>query len=335
MKVVLGLLLALLFGCAHTPVAPVVDVASTVQMEVVEMGMLPTNRPSTLNVWFLKGTCAALNEKQLCLADAVATNKVVVLSHGAMGSARGLSWLGEKLAAAGHVVLGINHFEESSIYGKESQNPRATSVIWQRPQDISALLDKLVTKGIFQKPVDYSNVIAIGHSSGGQTAAMLAGATFDLQQLTDYCASSEQSKGDVSCGYGGGAGSAPTSFKKQFSTSHADARVKAIVLLDPALGSAVQVTSLRKINIPTLVVGAENNDFLPWKQHGLRYASEIPNAKINSLKSQEGHFVFISACSHKTKVMGISLCEDRGGVDRKAVQELVFDGLIAFVRAQG
>ena len=97
----------------------------------------------------------------------------------------------------------------------------------------------------------------------------------------------------------------------------------------------MQVTSLRKINIPTLVVGAENNDFLPWKQHGLRYASEIPNAKINSFKSQEGHFVFISACSHKTKVMGISLCEDRGGVDRKAVQESVFDGLIAFVRAQG
>ena len=335
MKVVLSLLSALLFGCAHTPVAPIVDVASTVQMEVVEMGMLATKRPSTLNVWFLKGTCAALNEKQLCLADTVATNKVVVLSHGAMGSARGLSWLGEKLAAAGFVVLGINHFEESSIYGKESQDPRATSVIWQRPQDISALLDKLVTKGIFQKPVDYANVIAIGHSSGGQTAAMLAGATFDLQQLADYCASSEQSKGDVSCGYGGNAASAPSSFKKQFSAPQSDARVKVIVLLDPALGSAAQVASLRKINIPALVVGAENNDFLPWKQHGLRYAHEIPNAKMNALKGREGHFVFISACSHQTKVMGVSLCEDRVGVDRKAVQGAVFESVIAFMRAQG
>ncbi len=334
MKIVFGLLSALLFGCTHTTVVHFAKVAPSVQMEVVEIGMLPTNRPSTMNVWFLKGQCARLEEKHLCLADAAIANKVVVLSHGAMGSARGLSWLGERLAAAGFVVLGINHFEESSIYGKESQNPRATSVIWQRPQDISALLDKIMVKGIFQKPVDYSNIIVIGHSSGGQTATMLAGATFNLQQLADYCAS-EQSKGDVSCGYGGGASSAPASFKKQFSASHADARVKAMVLLDPALGSAVQVTSLRKINIPTLVVGAENNDFLPWKQHGLRYATEIPNAKMNALKGQEGHFVFISACSHQTKVMGVSLCEDRAGVDRKAVQQAVFDGVIAFMRALG
>lgn len=296
------------------------------------MGTLATGRRMTINVWFPKGKCAAQQEKPLCLADGAVTNKVVVLSHGAMGSARGLSWIGEKLAAVGFVVLGMNHFGESSIYGQDTQDPRATALIWQRPQDISAVLDRFSAQPIFQKNVNWSNVVAIGHSSGGQTAAMLAGATFDLQRLTEYCAS-EQSKGDLSCNYGSNRASAPDTFKKQFSASQRDARVKMVVMLDPALGSAVQPESLRAVKIPTLVAGALNNDFLPWPQHGLRYATEIPNAKTNLLKGQEGHFIFLTACRHPTKVMGVALCEDRQGVDRKATQDALADTLIKFVRA--
>ena len=67
------------------------------------MGTLATGRRMTINVWFPKGKCATQQEKPLCLADGAVTNKVVVLSHGAMGSARGLSWIGEKLAAVGRI----------------------------------------------------------------------------------------------------------------------------------------------------------------------------------------------------------------------------------------
>ena len=56
-------------------------------------------------------------------------------------------------------------------------------------QGISAVLDRFSAQPIFQKNVNWSNVVAIGHSSGGQTAAMLADATFGLQRLTEYCAS--------------------------------------------------------------------------------------------------------------------------------------------------
>ena len=331
MKTHFFLMLLIFFGLMQSVAAESAPATTTIQMERVEIGTLATGRISTLNVWFPKGKCATIEEKQLCVADDAVTNRVLVLTHGAMGSARGLSWLGEKLASDGFIVLGINHFGESSIYGPETQDPRSTSVIWQRPQDISALLDKLAINSLFQKKVDWSNVIVIGHSSGGQTAAMLAGATFDLVQLGAYCASA-QSKDDVSCGYGGNAAAAPDVFKRQFSASQLDPRVKLIVMLDPALGSAVQAESLRKIKIPTLVVGAQNNDFLPWKQHGLKYATEIPNAKTNVLTGQEGHFVFITACRHQTKVMGVSLCEDRPGVDRNATQAKLADAVIKFVR---
>jgi alpha-beta hydrolase superfamily lysophospholipase len=52
---------------------------------------------------------------RLCLADAAVTGKVLLFSHGAMGSADNYSWLGDGLAAAGFIVVGGNHYGESRI----------------------------------------------------------------------------------------------------------------------------------------------------------------------------------------------------------------------------
>ena len=167
--------------------------ADGVRMEVLDLGEVATGRRIKVNIWFPQGNCANLAAKLLCLADTAITDKVAVFSHGAMGSSAEYGWLGQGLANAGYVVVGINHFGESWVYGKETVDPRITHLIWQRAQDISALLDRFTKEPIFQKKINWSNAIAIGHSSGGQTAAMLGGARFDLTQLIDFC-SSEQSK---------------------------------------------------------------------------------------------------------------------------------------------
>lgn len=328
----LRLVILILASCVRASAALAGEASAAVHMETLQLGELATGRPSTINVWFPQGKCAGSREKRLCLAEWAVTNKVLIFSPGTMGSAGEYSWIGEKLAAAGFVVVGINHFGESPVYGKDSVSPRSTALIWQRAQDISALLDRLTAQDIFQRKVSWWNVVAIGHSAGGQTAAMLAGATFDLQRLIDYC-NSGQSKGDLSCSYGRNRASAPEAFRQKFSASQQDGRIKMIVMLDPALGSAVQAESLHNIKIPTLIAGSQNNDFLPWSQHGLRYATEIPDAKIYLLTGQEGHFVFLDACQHQVKVMGVALCEDRKGVDRKATQRVLADAIIEFVRA--
>lgn len=334
MRKYLGLLMVILVSHLSAAAAQPGEATMPVRMEMLKLGKLATGRTSTINVWFPQGNCADRREKPLCLADGAVTDRVVIFSPGSMGSAAEYTWIGEKLAAAGFVVVGINHFGESPVYGQDSVNPRSVALIWQRPQDISALLDKLAANNIFQRTLRWSNVVAIGHSAGGQTVAMLAGATFDLQRLIDYC-NSVQSKGDLSCNYGRNrdSESAPEAFQQQFGASQQDARVRMIVMLDPALGSAVQAPSLRNIKIPTLVIGATNNDFIPWSQHGLRYATEIPNARTHLLTGQEGHFVFLDACHHPVRVMGIALCDDRPGVDRKATHDVIANTLIEFVRA--
>jgi predicted dienelactone hydrolase len=245
-----------------------------VKTEVVDLGTLDTGRPAKVTLWYPPGTCTD-PAVRFCLADSSVTNKVVVLSHGSMGAAANYSWLGESLAGAGFVVVGVNHYGESSIYGTDTQDPRSTAFTWQRAQDISGLLSKLAGEKLFQRLVDWSNVIAVGHSAGGQTVAMLAGARYDLRRLAAYC-ESEAGKADLSCNYSRNAGRAPASFVALFDANYQDTRVKKIVLLDPALGSALRQESLRAIAVPALFVGAVHNDFLPWESHGARYASGIP-----------------------------------------------------------
>jgi predicted dienelactone hydrolase len=304
---------------------------TNVAMEVFDTGEMATGRPMKINIWFPKGICANHANKNFCLADSAITDKAIIFSHGAMGSAGEYSWIGESLAAQGYVVVGVNHFGESWVYGQDSINPRSSGFIWQRAQDISALLDYLVQQNIFQNPISWSNIIAVGHSAGGQTASMLAGATFELKQMTDYCRLQE-SNNDRSCNYAKNSEKAPAHYQTLFSASQADARIKMIVLLDPALGPGAKRESLHAIKIPSLVIGAANNDFLPWRNHGQRYADETPNSKTRLLTGQEGHFVFLSPCDNKIKVMDVSLCEDRAGVDRKVTQEELAQNILEFIR---
>ena len=300
------------------------------KMEVVDLGILDTGRPAKVNLWYPQGTCidAAV---RFCLADSSVTNKVVVLSHGSMGSAADYSWLGESLASAGFVVVGVNHYGESSIYGRATQDQRSTAFTWQRAQDISALITKLAGERVFQRAVDWSSVIAIGHSAGGQTVSLLAGVRYDLRRLVEYC-ESNIGKVDLSCNYSRNAGRAPAAFVALFDANYQDTRVKKIVLMDPALGSALRQESLRAIALPTFFVGAIHNDFLPWESHGARYATGIPGSQRILLEGQEGHFIFLTPCRHTVKVMGVSLCEDRPGVDRTAVQLALAKGVADFVR---
>ncbi len=303
-----------------------------VAKRAVDLGELPSGRPAKITLWFPQGQCAALPNQQNCLAESAITDRTLVFSHGAMGAAENYNWIAEALAAAGYIVVGINHYGESWLYGQDTQDVRATSMIWQRPTDISAIYDALSNRELFQKPVNWSNIIALGHSSGGQTVAMLAGVQYDLLNMMDFC-KTEAAKNDNSCNYGIRNAPKPgEAFLQKFGGVYADARVKKIVMIDPTLGYGATLESLANVQRPTLIVGAQNNDFLPWNNHGARYATGIKNSKFHLLTGDEGHFIFLDACNNDILVMGVSLCQDRAGVDRAATQAALVPPILEFVR---
>lgn len=300
-----------------------------VAKHVVDLGELPSGRPAKITLWFPEGQCASNQEH--CLAESATTDRTLVFSHGAMGAAENYNWIGEALAAAGYIVVGVNHYGESWLYGQDTQDVKTTAMIWQRATDISAIYDALSNRELFQKHVNWSNVIALGHSSGGQTVAMLAGVQYDLLRMMDFC-KTEAATHDHSCDYGIRNVPKPgESFLQKFSENYADPRVKKIVMIDATLGYGATPESLANVKVPTLVVGAQNNDFLPWENHGARYTKGIPNSKSHLLTGQEGHFVFLDACNNNILVMGVSLCQDRTSVDRATTHAELIPKILEFI----
>ncbi|WP_218312711.1 alpha/beta hydrolase family protein [Alteromonas antoniana] len=309
--------------------------ASDVAYSEVDFINPDTQQPVKLSVWYPAGEQCA--DAKLCLSKTVRPDETILLSHGAMGSARELNWIGYATASQGFVTVGINHFGESWAYGPESIQPDAALKIWRRATEVSAVLDLLQLNradsdghiDLLNRPVSWQNVTAIGFSSGGSTVIALAGGRYAPSQARIYCASA-RAQGDLGCNYVKRS-SKQTISMEEATGNYRDQRVTKVIALDPAAGPMTTEKSLKNITIPVMIFGARQNNFLPFANHAGFYASTIPNAALYSLNNDAGHFVFIDKCQHTHQAMGISLCEDRRGVDRDKIHQQLYPRLFRFI----
>jgi predicted dienelactone hydrolase len=96
-------------------------------------------------------------------------------------------------------------------------------------------------------------------------------------------------------------------------------------------GEALRQRGAAEVRIPVLVLGSEDNDFLPFAQHAGRYAALLPKASLVVLRSGEGHFVYLNPCTSDRKANNVPLCVDREGVDRSAVHGRLAPQVHAFL----
>lgn len=294
-----------------------------------------TQQPLKLSIWYPEGK--SCDDAKLCLSESTRLDQAILLSHGAMGSTRELNWIGYATASQGFITVGVNHFGESWVYGKKSIQPYAGTKIWLRASELSAAIDLLQLNQsntqaplpIFNHSVNWQQLTAIGFSSGGSTAITLGGGKYEPELAIQYCAS-ESSKGDLGCRYSENLPEHTISIEEA-TQDYRDERIIKVIALDPAAGPMTTTKSLSNINIPVLIVGAKQNDFLPFDNHAGYYASTIPNASLYSLEDKAGHFVFIDSCQHEHKAMGISLCEDKEGVDRDNIHQQLYPKLFQFI----
>jgi len=240
---------------------------------------------------------------------------LIVLSHGAMGAASNYSWLAEHLARRGYVVLGVSHFKESPVFGPESLEVASVARFGDRTRDLNYAVEFLLTRSPYAPSLDSRRIGAIGHSSGGASVLMMAGAEFSAADVSAYCASGAAAA-DKGCSYpmtrdGDVAAYVPVASQRP---------LKAVVVFDPAVGAGFTARG-KKLTVPTLVVGAVNNDFLPYAAHAGRIRTMVSGAESVRLENGEGHFVFVDQCASSIDVMGVPLCSDRPGVNRGAVHD--------------
>lgn len=218
---------------------------------------------------------------------------VVLLSHGTGGEASDLTWLAQVLCPEGFVVASVDH------HGNTSSEPRylpeGFAFTWNRPRDLSLLLDYLVD----HHDVDEARVGAAGFSLGGYTVAALLGARLapevlsamaqghvalpplpefpDLREtlLEDYTA--EQLAGLFA----------------EAASNNRDERIRAGFLMAPALGQLVDVASLPGVTAPVAIRWGDADDNAFPRENALRYLAGIPTATGCSVGAEIGHYVFL------------------------------------------
>lgn len=87
------------------------------------------------------------------------------------------------LSMTGFVVVLPNH--PGSTSGNASA--QAAARVWERPADISAVIDQIVMNPQDYPYIDTDRIAALGFSAGGYTAMAVSGARVDVGALQSFC----------------------------------------------------------------------------------------------------------------------------------------------------
>ncbi|SFT80718.1 Predicted dienelactone hydrolase [Kosakonia arachidis] len=217
---------------------------------------------------------------------------LLVISHGYNGNWRNLSWIAAAMAAEGYIVAAPDHPGTTTF----DQNPIDAKKLWRRPHDISRVIDFVIDSPTLFGATDKGRIAALGHSLGGWTVMSLAGARFKPSLFIRDC-QNHPKRGD--CRLTDKLGINETLSLEKISANNRDARIRAVVSLDPGLAPGFTPQSLNAINIPVLILAAQADKLaeLPAEQESGYLAAEMnPNRRQYEIVEGATHFSFMQLC---------------------------------------
>ncbi|MBF4255788.1 alpha/beta fold hydrolase [Vibrio anguillarum] len=261
------------------------------------------------------------------------TFPVVLLSHGYRGNWRNQNWLATELAKRGYIVAATDHPGTTFF----DQSPKQAAKWWERPRDMSRILDHLLTGAPWKQYVNAGNVTAIGHSLGGWTVMQLVGAKMDRATLGSEC---NKYNNPRTCGLSEELGLSKVQAKEPSDVDLSDPRIKRAVSLDLGLARSFSVNSLEDINVPTLILaaGIDIGD-LPQALESGYIARHMPlNSRQYKIYENATHFSFIQRCKAEAVAMleeevpgdGI-ICKDGLGASRGELHQLMLNDIVGFL----
>lgn len=223
----------------------------------------------------------------------VDTFPVLLLSHGLFGTANNQAWLAQALVAQGYIVVAINHPGTSHFFRDTDQRRE----LWQRARDISRVIDYLTTDFVLSTQIRRDEIYMAGHSLGGHTAMLLAGARYSVRHFDDFCF---DHIGELVCGLFNEWQVAKTEKdQQQMELDWSDARIKAFAIFDLGGSQSFDPVSLRAINAPMLVFGAPKDTMGLDLNIESRYLIKhlAPEVLVYHEPEQLGHFDFLGVCT--------------------------------------
>lgn len=301
------------------------------------------SQPVSVHIWYptsATGPTTTVGENALfwgfpAYPDAMPApgpHPIVLMSHGSGGKAFRHLWLATRLAAAGFIVIAPDHPGSTS----GDSDPARTLQIWDRPADLSALIDWISTGPPLGLQPDLGHIGAFGFSMGGFSVLASAGAQVSLDAFTDYC---DTYAGQIDCGWYQSAGIDLGALDRTlFEQANLDPRISATVALDPALARAMTTGSLAQISSPVLVINLGTPTEMPAQMEAGGMAAHLPNARHLYIAGAV-HFSAMDNCRLLGRIIiGLagtdSICADSAVRSRTVLQAELAPLIVGYLQAQ-
>jgi predicted dienelactone hydrolase len=245
---------------------------------------------------------------------------LIVISHGAGGFALNHLDLAMALASGGYVVAAPTH-------PRGSGNDISGIGVWVgRPKQVSRVIDVVVEDTALGPHVERQRIGVVGHSNGGFTALVVAGAKPDPSASVAHC---RQHPDDARfCSFGGAATREATRTVGEIPDLR-DPRVRAIVLMAPN-AAPFSDDALARVAVPVRVYGAERDDLTLARYHATRLARVLPPRTEYILVRGAGHFSFMTPFPWVLKIVAGEAARDPDGFDRDAMHVVMNPEIVDF-----
>ena len=248
-------------------------------------------------------------------------HRLVVISHGTLGSDIGHRDLAEFLARHGIVVAAPRHLGDS--YDRPEGQGTDVQVIG-RPWQIVATLDAVLADARLASAIDQARIGMAGFSAGGYTTLVIAGAEPKLERWQAHCAAHPQDLGALCRGSDT---VAARTTRPGWQLPH-ETRVKAAVAMAP-FGVVFDAAGLAGINIPLRVYEAKDDHVLVNAWNTDHVLASLPRPAEHATVPG-GHYVFLVPCPEAAAKALPHLCVDAPGIDRAAIHRQINPEILDF-----
>ncbi len=231
---------------------------------------------------------------------------LLVVSHGTGGHRYNQFFMAEFLASFGYIVAAVEHPYNNSFDNKDQGR---VANLWNRPKDISFIIDQLIDKSNLSSYIDKGRIGFIGHSIGGYTGFVLAGAIPDFQLVIKYCEQHPEDR--LMCGTLASEQEKETNYLLDFSKL-SDQRIKALFLMAPALGQAFNNVNMKNVRLPIFLIASGRDEVLIKPYNIARYRNALRGKEQFIEFLNAGHYAYIHECPFIVNLIAGEACDDIG-----------------------
>ncbi len=253
---------------------------------------------------------------------------LIILSHGILGTETSYPWLAVALAQKGYIVIAPHHDHQAKEDFKEGELFR----FWKRALVVTEVIDwTIARKSSFQPIVDTSKIYFIGHSVGGQTGLLLAGLSYDIQQVMNTADGSEAKNILAKRVEKAFANEKPSNEDVEANAKlYTEKRIKKFILLDPTpIFPGFSEESIKNLNAPLLYVGSSKSEIFnsDWVKSQITFL--CPH--IQTFETHAGHFVYANEGTWLGRLIMSRYFSDAKGVNRTQVHAKLLARIVDFL----